>query len=185
MDANTGAGEGYASRSALFPRRDDVTMDLRCLFSESDDNGRKDACSDLCGYQNMDIVTSPSLARDGRSLLVVVRVEKGRDAEGTRAYVLRVGLAPLPGGGGDGGVNDRVTPVRRQGRSPYVPDVAWLDRYSGRSVASVGGTLECFRLVAADEADKEDAALAGGVGGAVAYVILHVQWKYSMVFTLL
>jgi len=151
--------EGYISRNELFPRYNDGTLNLECLRSKSNNAAHME--DDLVGYRNVDILTPPSLGMDGRSLLVVVRIEK-EDAESTRVYVLRIGLAPLPGE--EDGVD------QRQRCSPYILDAAWLDRFSGQSLSSVGGTLECAGLVTAEEVEEENVALAGGVGGVVAYV---------------
>jgi len=138
--------EGYMSRIELFPRLDDGTFDLERLRSDAED--------DLAGYRDADVLASPSLGGDGRSLIVVVRFEK-EDSESTRVYVVRIGLTSVPG--------------ERDG-SPYIMDAAWLDRYSGQSLSSVGGTLECAGLVSAEVVEEETVALAGGVGGVVAYV---------------
>ena len=74
----------------------------------------------------------------------MVRIAKENDVEGTRAYVVRISL--------------------RDGKMPpRIIDAAWLDRYSGRSLSRVGGTLECIGLVAAEAGEGVDA------GGEVAY----------------
>ncbi|KAL7529749.1 hypothetical protein ACHAXR_003137, partial [Thalassiosira sp. AJA248-18] len=116
----------------------------------------------LVGYRNIDIVAPPSLAKDGRSLLVVIRIERVGDSESTRVYVLRIGLVHKDGA-------HQIPPGGQHHRSSLtILDIAWLDRYSGQSLSASGGTLECAGLVTA-EADEQHNA-AGVVGGVIAYV---------------
>jgi len=142
--------EGCVSKSDLFPRNVDGTLNLERLLSKFGN----DAEDNLAGYCDANLLASPSLSLDGRSLLAIVRIEKD-DAEGTRAYLLRIALLPLAG---------------EERRSPYILDAAWLDRYSGQSLSSAGGTLECAGLVAAEEAEEENVHPARVFGGLVAYV---------------
>jgi len=142
--------EGYMSRVELFPRNNDDTLNLESLKS----NITHDEDS-LEGYRSVDLLASPSLAKDGKSLLALIRIEK-EDADATRVYVLRLGLMPVSKEG-----------TGQETCAPYILDAAWLDRYSGQSVSSgAGGSLECAGLVAAEAEEQEQAALAG----AVAYV---------------
>jgi len=136
--------EGCISHTQLFPRHNDGTLDLSRLLASVKSN---DTIQDsLEGYSDIDILGSPSLAKDGKSLLVVLRIENG-NAESTRVYMVRIGLDS----------------------TPYIVDAAWLDRYSGQSLTQAGGSLECVGLVVADE-DVEDETSVGNVVGCVAYV---------------
>ncbi|KAL9185223.1 hypothetical protein ACHAXT_003000 [Thalassiosira profunda] len=131
-----GGGEGYVSRTDLFPRWADGTLDLEGLATAGG------AHEGLEGYTDIDMVAEPSLARDGSSLLVAVRIEREGAAAAARIYVARIAL---------------------DGTEPRLLDAAWLDRYSGQSVARHGG-LECAGLAAAEGDD-------GDLGGVTAYVV--------------
>ena len=129
--------EGYISRLALFPRYEDGTLNLDNLEAN------------MRGYHTVDILATLTLARDGQSVLLTVRIEREGDAEATRVYILRIGL------GGD---------------SPQVLDAAWLDRYSGQSISSSGGSLECAGLVVSEVEEDNVMPNVGCVGACVAYV---------------
>mmetsp|Transcript_20644 Transcript_20644/g.43398 ORF Transcript_20644/g.43398 Transcript_20644/m.43398 type:complete len:1312 (+) Transcript_20644:68-4003(+) len=134
--------EGYVSKRELFPRHDDGTLNLECLRSNYNHDAMMEG-DELMGYRHAGLMAVPSVAPDGRSILVVVRIARD-DAESTRVYVVRIGAGP----------------------SPQILDAAWLDRYAGPSLASAGGTIDCVGLIAAEEGEGGD----GTTGGVVAYV---------------
>eukprot|EP00970_Alexandrium_tamarense_P003002 scaffold430_cov187-Alexandrium_tamarense.AAC.11 len=135
---NSEVNEGYISQKEFFPRNGDGTLNLGNLCSGGE----------LTGYRHVDIIAPPSIAKDGRSLIVPIRI--ARDANGsdesTRVYVLRIALG-----------------AERDDEGPQIIDAAWLDRYSGESISVIGGSLECAGLVTAEENGGED-------GGVVVYV---------------
>lgn len=153
-----GIEDGWTTCTSLIPRRRDGTLDLRALLPKMDECKRADeGMSSLLveeggttsrlleGYQRLDILATPVLAEDFRSIFVVIRISMDNGNEdATRAYVVRIGLK------GDDG-----TP-------PRIIDSAWLDRYSGSSLSINGGAMVCAGLAVADEAEE--------TGGVVAYV---------------
>ena len=107
--------------------------------------------SSLEGYDSVEILGTPTLAKDGKSLILVICIAKENHVEATRAYILRIGV---------GGSSS----------TPCIMDAAWLDRYSGQSLSKNvdGGMLDCAGLVVAEEDEVEDTNLMtmdGGRGG--------------------
>ena len=99
--------EGYMTRTQLFPRNENGTLDLSSLSH------------DLEGYTHIEMLAAPQLAKDNNSLLMIIRLSKENDVDATRAYIVRIGLSSNDGG---------------RSRSPHIIDAAWLDRFSSQSL---------------------------------------------------
>lgn len=174
-----GNPEGYSSVTTLFPRNKDGTLDLSCLAcahvhksndstathtgERNESNMILEENANLEGYDSLDMLAAPALAKDGNSIIVGIRVSKRNDVDATRAYVVRVSLLATAGGvDEDGGRN----------AAPCILDAAWLDRYSGQSLSPAEGILECAGLVVAEDCEEGmvDEGNTSIVGGSVVYI---------------
>jgi len=138
--------EGCTAHAALFPRDHYGTLDLSALVAAVKSNeGMQDG---LVGYTQIDILGTPFLGKDGKSLLAVIRIENGT-VESTRVYVVRIGLVKY-----------------------NILDAAWIDCHSGQSLSKVGGSLECVGLVVADDTAEE-----GGGAWHMLHLVLAPAWR--------
>ncbi len=160
--------EGCTSITTLFPRTNDGVLDLSSLAeviihksNNSNFNMILQESNNLEGYDTVDLLTRPALAKDGNSIIIGIRISKHNDLDATRAYVVRVRL--IAGGGDQGEGNS----------TPCILDAAWLDRYSGQSLSTIGGILECAGLVVSEDSEEgmmNEGTASTMVGGSVVYV---------------
>ena len=142
--------EGYTKRTALVTRKNDGTLDLSPLLSQTATT--RMMISNNEGYHNLEVLSKPVLSADGTSIIAIIRLSNNDNVSMTRVYVVRIG-----------GFGNTTS-------APYIIDAVWLDKFSGPSLSSstlsTSAALACVGLTVSDD-ESEESVVGGGV---VAYV---------------
>lgn len=156
--------EGYTKCTTLISRKNDGTLDLSPLLSQTattmDEGGEGGGDGRMMmnnneGYHNLEVLSKPVLSADGTSIIAIIRLSNNDNVYMTRVYVLRIG------GFGN-------TTTTNWGSAPYIIDAVWLDKFSGPSLSSSLSTSAALACVGLSVSDDENEESVGG--GVVAYV---------------
>eukprot|EP00804_Cyclotella_cryptica_P014678 CCRYP_012690-RA/>CCRYP_012690-RA protein AED:0.02 eAED:0.02 QI:155/1/1/1/1/1/5/288/1249 len=127
--------EGRLTQQRLFCRHNpDGSLILDDILDDSSPQG----------YHSVELITTPTVSTDGRSLLLAVRISKKHNVASSRIYVLRLRI--------DG---DHAS-------SFSIVDAIWLDRYAGEAISPPpSGQCHCVGLVAGDGEGDDTVAYVG------------------------